>query len=157
MSEKVFLSKLQEHQRIIYKLVHLYAVDEEDKKDLYQEIVLQARKAFPRFRGESAFSTWLYRLCLNTIFTLKRKVNRVEYTDTLQYEDRPTDAAHNDDAELLYTAIRTLNEADRAIISMHLDGYSNAEIADCMGLSLNSVGVRLHRIKQQLATILKKV
>ena len=75
MSEKEFLSQLKEHQNIIYKLVHLYANTEEDKKDLYQEILLQAWKTYPAFRGEAKFSTWLYRLCLNTIFTIQRKTN----------------------------------------------------------------------------------
>ncbi|MBL0307317.1 MAG: hypothetical protein IPQ25_15180 [Chitinophagaceae bacterium] len=72
MSEKEFLSQLKEHQNIIYKLVHLYANTEEVKKDLYQEILFQAWKTYPAFRGEAKFSTWLYRLCLNTIFTIRK-------------------------------------------------------------------------------------
>ena len=58
MGEREFLSQLREHQNIIYKLVHLYANSEEDKKDLYQEILLQAWKAYPHFRREAKFSTW---------------------------------------------------------------------------------------------------
>jgi RNA polymerase sigma factor (sigma-70 family) len=75
VSEKEFLSQLKEHQNIIYKLVHLYATSEEDKKDLYQEILFQAWKTYSSFRGEAKFSTWLYRLSLNTIFTIQRKVD----------------------------------------------------------------------------------
>jgi len=77
VGEQAFLSLLKEHHYIIYKLVHLYATAEEDKKDLYQEILLQAWKSYPAFRGDSKFSNWLYRLCLNTIFTLQRKSNKI--------------------------------------------------------------------------------
>lgn len=157
MSEKEFLSQLKEHQNIIYKLVHLYANTEEDKKDLYQEILLQAWKTYPAFRGEAKFSTWLYRLCLNTIFTIQRKTNRVEYTDTAQFEEVYSTTPDIDEAERLYRAIRTLPETERAIISLHLDGYDNKEVGEWMGITANLVGVKLHRIKQQLATLLKNI
>ncbi len=157
MSEKEFLSQLKEHQNIIYKLVHLYANSEEDKKDLYQEIVLQAWKTYSAFRGEAKFSTWLYRLCLNTIFTFQRKTNRIEYTDTLKYEQQYSSTSTSDEAERLYKAIRTLPETERAVISLHLDGYDNKEVSELIGITSNLVGVKLHRIKQHLATLLKDI
>ena len=157
MSEKEFLSQLKEHQNIIYKLVHLYANSEEDKKDLYQEIVLQAWKTYSAFRGEAKFSTWLYRLCLNTIFTLQRKTNRIEYTDTIKYKEEYSSSPTSDEAERLYKAIRTLPETERAVISLHLDGYDNKEVSELIGITANLVGVKLHRIKQHLATILKDI
>ncbi len=157
MSEKEFLSQLKEHQSIIYKLVHLYAYTEEDKKDLYQEIVLQAWKSYSAFRGDSKFSTWLYRLCLNTIFTFQRKTNRIEYTDTARFEESHFTTSGNDEADRLYKAISILKETERAIISLHLDGYDNKEISELIGITANLVGVKLHRIKQQLATLLKNI
>jgi RNA polymerase sigma-70 factor (ECF subfamily) len=155
--EKEFLSQLKEHQNIIYKLVHLYANTEDDKKDLYQEILLQAWKTYSSFRGEAKFSTWLYRLCLNTIFTIQRKTNRIEYTDTAKFEEEYFTASPNDEVERLYKAIRTLPETERAIISLHLDGYDNKEVSELMGITANLVGVKLHRIKQQFATLLKNI
>ena len=157
MSEKEFLSQLKEHQNIIYKLVHLYASSEEDKKDLYQEILFQAWKTYSSFRGEAKFSTWLYRLSLNTIFTIQRKTNRIDYTDTAKYEEQLTTVAVNDEKERLYKAIRTLSETERAIISLHLDGYDNREVSELLGISANLVGVKLHRAKQQLTTLLKNI
>lgn len=157
MSEKEFLSQLKEHRNIIYKLVHLYANTEEDKKDLYQEIVLQAWKTYSAFRGDAKFSTWLYRLCLNTIFTIQRKTKRIEYTDTAKFEETHFTASGNDEAERLYKAIRTLPETERALISLHLDGYDNREVGELLGITPNLVGVKLHRIKQQLATLLKNI
>jgi len=157
MSEKEFLSQLKEHQNIIYKLVHLYANSEEDKKDLYQEILLQAWKTYAAFRGDAKFSTWLYRLCLNTIFTIQKKTNRIEYTDTAKYEETFTTNDNNDETERLYKAIRTLSETERAIVSLHLDGYDNKEISSFLGITPNLAGVKLHRAKQQLATLLKDI
>lgn len=157
MSEKEFLSQLKEHQKIIYKLVHLYANNQEDKKDLYQEILLQAWKTYPNFRGDSKFSTWLYRLSLNTIFTIQKKINRIEYTDTAKYEETFTTNPNKDETERLYKAIRLLSETDRAIISLHLDGYDNKEISSFIGITSNLVGVKIHRAKQQLATLLKNI
>lgn len=157
MSEKEFLSQLKEHQNIIYKLVHLYANTEDDKKDLYQEIVLQAWKTYSAFRGDAKFSTWLYRLCLNTIFTIQRKTNRIEYTDTAKFEESHFTASGIDEADRLYKAIRTLPETERAIVSLHLDGYDNKDISELIGITANLVGVKLHRIKQLLATLLKNI
>ena len=157
MSEKEFLSQIKEHQNVIYKLVHLYATSEEDKKDMYQEILFQAWKTYPSFRGEAKFSTWLYRLSLNTIFTFQRKTNKIVYTDTMKYEDQLTSISANDEKERLYKAIRTLSETERAIVSLHLDGYDNKEVSELLGITANLVGVRLHRAKQQLTTLLKHI
>jgi RNA polymerase sigma-70 factor (ECF subfamily) len=157
VSEKEFLSQLKEHQNIVYKLVHLYATSEEDKKDLYQEILFQAWKTYSSFRGEAKFSTWLYRLSLNTIFTIQRKTNKVEYTDTTKYEEQLITTSSNDEKERLYKAIRTLSDTERAIVSLHLDGYDNKEAGELLGMTANLVGVKLHRAKQQLTTLLKNI
>jgi RNA polymerase sigma-70 factor (ECF subfamily) len=137
--------------------VHLYATSEEDKKDLYQEILFQAWKTYSSFRREAKFSTWLYRLSLNTIFTIQRKTNKVEYTDTTKYEEQLITTASNDEKERLYKAIRTLSETERAIVSLHLDGYDNKEVGELLGVTANLVGVKLHRAKQQLTTLLKNI
>jgi len=158
LSESQFLEQVRLNQGIIYKLVGLYANDDEEKKDLYQEVLLQVWKAWPAFRNDSKFSTWLYRICLNTIFTQQRKKQRVDYKDSLE-EISPSiqnNSIQLEDAKRLRLAIRQLSESDRAIISMHLDGYEHAEIADMLGISGNHVAVKLHRIKQQLANLLKQ-
>jgi len=156
LSEAQFLEQVRQNQGIIYKLVGLYANGTEEKKDLYQEVLLQAWKSWPAFRQEAKFSTWLYRICLNTIFTQQRKKHRVDYRESLQdiAPAVPNNAAHNEDAARLRLAIRQLAETDRAIISMNLDGYDNAEIGEMLGISNNHVAVKLHRIKQQLSNFL---
>lgn len=157
MDETQFLKQVQENQGIIYKLVCLYANDAEEKKEFYQEILFQAWKGWPAFRADAKFSTWLYRICLNTIFTHKRKKHRIDYKESLE-EISPAVfniSIKNEDTTRLQQAIRQLSEIDRAIIAMHLDGYENEETAGVLGISKNNVAVKLYRIKQQLANLLK--
>ena len=111
MSESQFLEQVRLNQGIIYKLVGLYANDAEEKKDLYQEVLLQVWKAWPAFRNDSKFSTWLYRICLNTIFTQQRKKNQVDYKDSLE-ELSPSvenNSIQQEDAKRLRLAIRQLS------------------------------------------------
>lgn len=156
MSEAQFLEQVRQNQGIIYKLVGLYANDAEEKKDLYQEVLLQAWKGWPNFRQEAKFSTWLYRICLNTIFTQQRKKKQVDYKDSLEAVSPviQNNVIVKEDAFRLRQAIRQLPETDRAIISMNLDGYENAEIAEMLGISNNHVAVKMHRIKQHLGNLL---
>lgn len=158
MSETKFLEQVRENQGIIYKLVGLYASDAEEKKDIYQEVLLQAWKAWPSFRGEAKFSTWLYRICLNTILTQKRKANLVDYKDSLEAISPSVQHSSIQKEEVagLQKAIRQLSETDRAIISLHFDGYDNGEISEILGITGNHVAVKLHRCKQQLTNLLKK-
>lgn len=158
LSENRFLQAIKENQGIIYKLVGLYAQDEEEKKDFYQEVLLQAWKSWPSFRGDAAFSTWLYRICLNTILTQKRKNKPVEYAADLEQVSPVVQhsSIKMEDSALLQMAIRKLPETDRAIISLHLDGYQNHEIAGIIGISTNHIAVKIHRCKQQLAQVLKQ-
>jgi RNA polymerase sigma-70 factor (ECF subfamily) len=155
--EAVFMEQVQANQGIIRKLVGLYANSEDERKDLYQEILFQAWKGFASFRGDAKFSTWLYRISLNTILTSQRKVSRVEYRESV--EDAPlsdgADAEKQENARILRQAIRRLPETERAIITLHFDGYTNPEIAEIMGISPNNATVKLHRIKSQLITNLQ--
>ncbi len=152
-----FMEQVQANQGIIRKLVGLYADSEEQRKDLYQEILLQAWKGYPSFRGDAKFSTWLYRISLNTILTAQRKQNRIDYRDTVEDASltEESDPVKNEDKRLLRQAVRRLPEIERAIVTLHFDGYSNPEIAEMMGISINNATVKLHRIKNQLITQLQ--
>ena len=155
--EQRFLDLMREHQRIVLRLVGLYANDAEERKDLEQEVLLQAWKGFPSFRGEAKFSTWLHRVALNTILTQKRRPRLVERSEALE---RNAAAVHDpapahDDAERLRQAIRQLPETDRALIALHLDGFDNGEVAGILGITANHVGVKLHRIKTRLTELLQ--
>ncbi len=157
MVEKIYLQKIEEHKGIILKVVNLYADDFEDRKDLYQEIVLQSWSAYPRFKEESKFSTWLYKISLNVAITFLNKLKKMtsvkeNLSSEIFYE--PTELSER--AYSLYQAIKQLSEVDRGIIALHLDGFDNTEISQITVLSKGNTNVKLHRIKQQLTTILNK-
>ena len=154
--EKEFVQLVQQNAGIIHKVIHLYVDHPEDRRDLYQEVLLQAWKSYAGFKGEAAFSTWLYRISLNTVLTFRRRqrVPISEFPSQLDLASEP--ARHNpEDSELLWLAIKQLNEIDRVIITLHLDGYDNEEIAEVIGLNKNNTTVRLHRAKQSVVQRLK--
>ncbi|KQB99077.1 RNA polymerase sigma factor [Pedobacter sp. Hv1] len=155
MTEKSYLQKIEEHKGIIFKVVNLYADDLEDRKDLYQEIVYQSWSAYARFQGNSKFSTWLYRISLNVALThLNKRKKRGEIKGESTAEPRFDPPELSERADFLYRAIKQLTEIDRSIIMLHLDGFDNTEISEITGLSKSNTNVKLHRIKQQLSTIL---
>lgn len=135
-SKKEFTALIHEHRGIIYKVIRIYVRHEEDEQDLFQEIILQAWRSLPNFKGNSKFSTWLYRVALNTVLSFKRRPQLVVPHENLADLKTSTDGSKiSDDAESLYIAIRELNEVERMIITLHLEGYENEEIADMTGLS----------------------
>jgi RNA polymerase sigma-70 factor, ECF subfamily len=151
MTHRDFLSLMDAHKGLLYKLVNLYATDADERKDLLQEIAYQAWKSLAGYKANAAFSTWLYRLSLNTIFTFQRPAKRMERKS----HDVQVAPDFNDEREALHWAIRQLPETDRALVSLHLEGYSNEDIADIIGITKNNVAVKLHRIKEHLLTTLR--
>jgi len=161
--EEAFLSVINEHSRIIHKIVALYADNEGDKEDLFQEILYQCWRSYPSFRNESKVSTWIYKVGLNTALVYRRKNRKqnVSVTDSevpQQAADEPAVDPINENHRrfALISAIKSLGKTDRMVISLHLDGYSNGEIAQMMGISAGNAAVRLHRIKEQLKSIIKE-
>lgn len=154
--DQEFTRLIEENRGIIFKVIRLYVQHKEDEKDLFQEIIFQAWRSYPRFEGRSKFSTWLYRISLNTVFTFKRRTSVVEHYEDLSMLDI-ADSPKSEDSEALFVAIRQLPEIDRMIITLHLDGYENEEIAEIAGLTKNHVGVKLHRTKENLIKKLKSL
>jgi RNA polymerase sigma factor (sigma-70 family) len=152
--DKEFTRLIEENRGIIFKVIRLYVNHEEDEKDLYQEIIFQAWRSYSRFEGRSKFSTWLYRIGLNTVLTFKRRPNVIDHHDDMSTFNI-AEKSSSGDSEALYVGIRQLNEIDRMIISLHLDGYENEEIAEIAGFTKNNVAVKLHRIKDLLIKTLK--
>lgn len=155
MSEREFTEQIQQCRGIIFRVIRLYVNNSEDEKDLYQEILFQAWRSYTRFKGNSKFSTWLYRVSLNTVLTFKRKPDKVKAHEDMEQLNVPVPPTRPaDEVDALYTAIRSLGEIDRMMITLHLDGYSNDEIADITGMTANNVGVKLYRIRATLTSIL---
>ncbi len=158
MEEKEFLAQVKECHGLILKLIGLYAYSLDDRNDLYQDILLNAWRGIAGFRKEAKFSTWLYQIAVNTIFTANRKQGRMSYSDTMEgfVISVTPQTEQKEEVRRLYAAIRMLAEVDRLVITMHLEGYDNKAIAEVLGIKANYVGVKLHRVKSELQAILKE-
>lgn len=152
-SEKEFISLLNQHQKIVYKVCNLYMDVHSDREDLFQEITLQAWKAYANFRGDAKFSTWLYRVALNTAITFFRKEKRkpdIYSTDTIPDQSEESYDPIEEQVKAMYAAIGHLSKIDKAIVMLYLEDYSYIEIGEMMGITPNNVAVKMNRIKIKL-------
>lgn len=157
-NKKAFSERIQKHQAIIHKITMVYANGRANREDLFQEICLQLWKSYPNFREESSFSTWMYRVALNTAISNVRKESKSPLYEQFRETDKMEDD-RNDEKEkvkLLYRAISKLNQIDKAIILLWLDEKNYEEIASIMGTSKNNVSVKLVRIKRKLEKLVLK-
>lgn len=157
--EQSFVKQLQENQNIIHKICRLYTNDAEAHKDLFQEITIQLWKAFPKFRGDSKFSTWAYRVALNTAITLYRKSTRtiktVDY-ETQQFFISQDDYNYEEEErlKLMYQAVHQLNDIEKALVFMYLEDKDYTEISETLGITEVNARVKMNRIKGKLRKIL---
>ena len=152
-SAKEFITLLNQHQKIIYKVCNLYMDRHSEREDLFQEITLQAWKAYGSFRGDAKFSTWLYRVALNTAITFFRKEKKqpaIYSTDTVPDQGYDNYDPIEEQVTALYAAIGELSKIDKAIVMLYLEDYSYIEIGDMMGITANNVAVKMNRIKAKL-------
>ena len=158
-AERGFLEVLGRHEQLINKVIRIYAVDLENRRDLFQEIVYQLWRSYESFKGESRISTWLYRVALNTAITSLRKTKKVpeqtELDDQSIYVPGSFDTPDRpEQVQQLYSAIRSLGEVDRALVMLYLEELSYKEIAEVLGLTEDNVGVKLNRIKTKLRVLI---
>ena len=156
LSSDFYTTSILPHSGIIIKLCRAYTNSQEDFEDYYQEVCLQIYKSRDRFRGESKWSTWVYRVSLNVCLTLLKKDKSKRFVSDAVIEDESevNQAFSDESLNLLYAAIRKLSEIDRAIITLYLEENSNKDIAEIIGTSPNNIGVRVNRIKSRLKKIL---
>ncbi|TRZ45156.1 RNA polymerase sigma factor [Robertkochia solimangrovi] len=157
--EHSFISQLEEHQNIVHKICRIYTNDSDAHKDLFQEITIQLWKAYPKFRGDAKFSTWMYRVALNTAITLYRKSKKQPKTqdiDNVVYKVRsePYDDTQERQLRLIYDAIKQLNDIEKALVFLYLEDKNYCEISETLGISEVNARVKMNRIKTKLKTIL---
>ncbi|MBT0608409.1 RNA polymerase sigma factor [Aequorivita echinoideorum] len=157
--EHSFVTQLQENQNIVHKICRLYTNDSDSHNDLFQEITIQLWKAFPKFRGDSKFSTWMYRVALNTAITLYRKSKRT--INTQDYEgvsfkiaSEPYDDTEEKQLKLMYSAVKDLNDIDKALVFLYLEDKNYREISETLGITEVNARVKMNRIKEKLRTVL---
>ncbi|MHA7056480.1 RNA polymerase sigma factor [Aquimarina sp. M1] len=159
-TEQEFSKRVQESQGIIHKVSRMYCDNEEHRKDLFQEILIQLWKSYKSFRGDSKFSTWMYRVAINVAIQDLRKTKKKQqlFFQTNQFKDISEEKnidIQDEKFKLMHAAIADLNKVEKAIVMLHLDEKSNEEIADIIGITQNYVRVKMNRIKAKLSKKLK--
>jgi RNA polymerase sigma-70 factor (ECF subfamily) len=151
-----FLAMVQAHKGIVYKIANAYCPGAEERKDLVQEIIIQLWKSFDNYNKQYKYSTWVYRIALNTAISLYRKESRRKNIsaplsdDILQLTD---DTASDETAVqtgLLQKFIAQLKELDKALLLLYLEEKSHREIAEILGISVSNVATKMGRIKETL-------
>ena len=154
-----FVNLIKEHERLIFKVCHMYADNEADKQDLFQEILIQLWQGYPRFRGDAKFSTWLFQVAINTALSNLKKVKRAvkyENIDAVVPSISDTDYREEQErSEQLYNAIAHLNEIEKAIVMLYLENKTYEEMEDILGISSGALRVKMHRIKEKLRQLTK--
>lgn len=156
-----FLELVEQNQDIIHKICGLYSVNTDDRKDLSQEIVYQLWRSYKSFKGGSKFSTWMYKVALNTaLLNLRRSRSRVHTESLKEHHTEIPDGIIEQEKQgkinMLYAAINQLAKFDRAIVLLYLEQFSYKEIAEVTGISEANVSVRLVRIKKKLKELLNR-
>lgn len=157
--EKEFLHIIQKNQGIIHKVCNIYCDTDDDRNDLFQEIVVQLWRSFPGFRKESKVSTWMYRVALNTAITSFKKRKRRPDQNHLTYEnfqikDEEYDTETEEQIKRLHKAVNHLTGVEKSIILLFLENKKYEEIAEITGITQNYVRVKMNRIKKKLKKLM---
>ncbi|KYG73064.1 RNA polymerase sigma factor [Roseivirga echinicomitans] len=159
LSEQDFLTAINKHKGILYKVSRMYFDTLEDQQDLFQEIIFQLWKSIGSFKGESEFSSWMYKVALNTaiVFFKKEKRKPDSYVDLKKEPVAYQDYCDEKDQQLdhFYKAVKKLNKIEKALILQFIEGFSGKEIAENLGLSEVNVRVKMNRTKNKLQEIIK--
>ncbi len=159
--QKEFLHQLSENQRIIHKICKIYTDNIHDHEDLFQEIVIQTWKSYSNYRGDSKFSTWIYKIGLNTALALFKKKNykKEELHENLTHFKIYDDNNHEEkDAQIqaMYDAIHLLSDVEKALIMMFLEDKPYKEISEILGIAEGNARVKMNRAKEKLRTLIRK-
>lgn len=158
--EKEFERRITEHKSLLYKVCRIYAATDADRQDLFQEIVIQLWKAYPGFKGKAQFSTWMYRVAINTAITGMRK--KKDLTTSYEPANLPEQMSDEDPGQAeeerlrqLYTAIGQLSEVEKAIVMLYMEDRPYTEMEDILGISQGNLRVKMSRIKDKLRELTK--
>jgi len=159
ISNEEFLDVFEKNIGLILKISRAYTKTIQDREDLLNDIAFELWKSFKTFKGNSKISTWIYRIALNTSMNYKRKKKNDSLfsllDDSKKVDNIPwlADEENSAESEILYQCINELNEINKAIILLYLDGNSHDEIAEITGISKTNVGTRIGRIKEQIKNL----
>lgn len=158
--EKDFLGLIEQHKGIVHKISKMYMDNADDQNDLFQEILYQLWKSYDNFKQQSQFSTWMYRVALNTaiLYLKKDKSKLTDYNaipENIAQEDDRTQEKENQLSHF-YKALQKLDKIEKAIMFYHLENYSHKEIATNLGITEVNARVKLNRAKDKLKILIKQ-
>lgn len=151
---EIFKEWLHQHKTLLFKVVRAYAFTETDRDDLFQEISIQVWRSVPNFREESAVSTWIYRVALNTAIRWNRDEQK-HYEGRQPFENvehllQKNKRQRDERLDWLFEEIGKLDKIDRSLCLLMLEGFTYREMSDILGITESNVGVKIHRIKKHL-------
>ena len=154
-AEKQFEKHINEHELLLHKVCRIYAYTDADRQDLFQEIVIQLWKAYPKFKGDAKLSTWMYRVAINTAITALRKKKDfiTSYEPAclpIHMSDDNLSQAEEERLRQLYKAIEQLSQVEKAIVMLYMEERSYSEMEDILGISQGNLRVKMNRIKEKL-------
>lgn len=156
--EQLFEQLFSDFKEKMFRLCYSYCNKHAEAEDLVQESFSKVWLHLDSFKGESAYSTWIYRITVNTCLMHIRSKKKYHFENDDQIPEIPTEKSDAEEkVNGLYRAITQLNEIDRVLISMVLEELSYKEIGEVMGISENNIGVKVHRIKRQLKKLMTKI
>ena len=153
--EQEFIDRVMDAQGIVHKVCGMYCHNVEDRKDLFQDILINLWKSYPSFRGDSTFSTWMYRVSLNVAIQRLRKTNKKkeDVTQPIDFDGiayPPEEQLPEKELQIMHAAIDQLSDVEKAIVMLYLEEKGNKEIAEIVGISQNYVRVKMTRIRGKL-------
>lgn len=150
--QKEFLKILTNYQGIIHKVNSIYFRSDMDKQDNFQETVYQLWRSFPSLRNQDKLASWIYSVAINTSISKIRKDSKLEFCDAVPdiTTMEPSENDENINYHRLMDALYRLNEIDKSIMLLYLEDFSYEEISEIVGVSNSNVGVKIHRLKNQL-------
>jgi RNA polymerase sigma factor (sigma-70 family) len=160
-AEQQFEAQIREYEPLLHKVCRMYAYTGADHQDLFQDIVVQLWQAYPKFKGEAKFSTWLYRVAINTAISGRRK--KKNFVISYEPANLPQDikeeegraAEEESRFQQLYKAIEQLDEVERAIVMLYMDERSYEEMEAILGIRGATLRVKMNRIKEKLRHLAK--
>lgn len=158
-----FINIIDKNKGIIFKVCNSYCNNKEDRKDLAQDIIIELWKSFDKYNPQFKFTTWMYRIALNVaISTYRKSVTRKKYFSTLNFDfinvtDEEIESNNKDEVSILMRFINELDEMNKALMILYLDGNSHQEIAEILNITTSNVGTKIGRIKQRLKAKFEKI
>jgi len=155
--ENTFLTAIEQNQQKLLRVCSVYAQDDDDKKDLFQEALIHIWQSMPSFEERSSLSTWMFRITLNVCLRLQskqlKKQERFLKMDSIRIAhiaEKETNVEEHEQLFKLRSCIKKLNDADKAVITLYLEELPYSEISGITGLTENNVAVKVKRIKDRL-------